>query len=345
MFGVLAVVGIAAIAGAYLIVGPNSMGRRDPEMARPAPEISSITMRLMGSYGPEFAGEMLAEKSGPLAGEAARLALREGASSDEAIASVVDGVDAIGVARADRFLEARAKGAPIVAFAAGFIESPVAFYALKASGIEGAQDFAQKRIGRRAGDDTEVSFEALAAQLGLPRSTMHAASVGADVSMLVRGEVDVWPGHVGEDDYALTKLGADYLVVSPAAYGVHLPGTVYFASERTIRERPQLVRGFLNSVIAGWKRAYADTALSAPTIVAFDNARLTPDSVRFALERQRDYVRPLAARYCEFDERHWRSLQAILLSQRLLDQPVDLSLAVNYQFLEDAYRKPYTFGK
>jgi hypothetical protein len=53
----------------------------------------------------------------------------------------------------------------------------------------------------------------------------------------------------------------------------------------------------------------------------------------------------LAARYCEFDERHWRSLQAILLSQRLLDQPVDLSLAVNYQFLEDAYRKPYTFGK
>jgi hypothetical protein len=69
--------------------------------------------------------------------------------------------------------------------------------------------------------------------------------------------------------------------------------------------------------------------------------------VRFALDHQRDSVRPIAARFCEFDEDHRRSLQEILylLNQRLLDQPVDLSLAVTYEFLNEAYRKPYTFSK
>ena len=147
----------------------------------------------------------------------------------------------IGVARADSFLEARSKGAPIVAFAASFIESPVAFYVLKGSSVRGARDFARSGSAARVGDDTEVSFDALAAKLGLPRSTMREVPVGSDISMLTRGDVEIWPGHVGEDDYALTKLGADYVAVNPSSYGVHLLGSVYFASERTIRERPQLI--------------------------------------------------------------------------------------------------------
>jgi ABC-type nitrate/sulfonate/bicarbonate transport system substrate-binding protein len=251
----------------------------------------------------------------------------------------------IGVARADSFLEARGKGAPIVAFAASFIESPVAFYVLKASGLRGAQDFAGRRIGRRAGDDTEVSFEALVTKLGLPRSITQEIAVASDISMLVKAGVEVWPGHVGKEDYALGKDGADYIAVSPGSYGVHLPGSVYFASEQTILEHPQLIQGFLGSVIAGWQLAYASTSLSAPMIASFDQAKLTTNFVRFALDHQRDSVRPIAARFCEFDEDHWRSLQEILLSQRLLDQPVDLSLAVTYEFLNEAYCKPYTFGK
>ena len=341
----LALFATVALGVAVVIVHSNSIGQKDSETAPPNREPASLSMRLSGRFGPQFAGEMLAARSGPLDGEATRLDLRQGANSEEAIASVVGGADVIGVARADSFLEARSKGAPIVAFAASFIESPVAFYVLKGSSVRGARDFAEKRIGRRVGDDTEVSFDALAAKLGLPRSTMREAPVGSDISMLTRGDVEIWPGHVGEDDYALTKLGADYVAVNPSSYGVHLLGSVYFASERTIRERPQLILSFLKSVIAGWELAYADASLSAPMIAAFDKARLTADAVRFALAGQQDSVRPLAARYCEFDESHWRSLQEILLSQRLLDQPVDLSLAVNYRFLADAYRKPYTYGK
>jgi hypothetical protein len=50
-------------------------------------------------------------------------------------------------------------------------------------------------------------------------------------------------------------------------------------------------------------------------------------------------LRPFGARFGEFDDTHWRALEAILLQQRLLKQPVDLSKALTFEYLRDAYRK------
>jgi ABC-type nitrate/sulfonate/bicarbonate transport system substrate-binding protein len=267
--GVLAVIGFLAVGGAYVAGSSHQSAPSRSDTIRPPSDISPISMRLMGGFGPEFAGEMLAVRAGLFTSEALQVELLEAANSGEAIASSRAGANMIGVARADSFLEARGKGAPIVAFAASFIESPVAFYVLKASGLRGAQDFAGRRIGRRAGDDTEVSFEALVTKLGLPRSITQEIAVASDISMLVKGGVEVWPGHVGKADYALTKQGAEYIAVSPGSYGVHLPGSVYFASEQTIREHPQVIQSFLGSVIGGWQLAYASVSLSAPMIASF----------------------------------------------------------------------------
>jgi len=57
----------------------------------------------------------------------------------------------------------------------------------------------------------------------------------------------------------------------------------------------------------------------------------------FRLEQQRALLRPLGARFGEFDDIHWRSLQAILIQQRLLKEPLELSRAVTYDLLHDAY--------
>jgi ABC-type nitrate/sulfonate/bicarbonate transport system substrate-binding protein len=139
--------------------------------------------------------------------------------------------------------------------------------------------------------------------------------------MLLNGDVDVWPGYVGEEDYALDRQGAGPVLIDPASYSVHLPGTVYFATERTIAERPQLVQHFLNGVVAGWGLAYADYDKSVPMIAAFDEERLAPDYIRFVLDRQREYLRPIAMRFGEFNDAQWRSLQDVLLARRLLDGP------------------------
>src|SRR5208282_1546728 len=99
------------------------------------------------------------------------------------------------------------------------------------------------------------------------------------------------------DSYALNQQNIDYNVIRPASYGLHVPGTVYFATESTIRNDPEFVRRFLQAVLRGWELTYEDYANSIPLIAGFDRARLTPDLIRFSLDQQRENLRPFGARF------------------------------------------------
>jgi len=335
---------LAASAVAIIIAYQLSTPSRSVPLREAAPAVSKASLRLMSSFEPAAAGVMVAAGAGVFDREGLRLEIRPGSNADDPISSVANGSDTFGLTRADTFLVARAKGARIIAFAAGFIASPIVFYALKQSKIRTPLDFPGRRIGYRTDDDSALVYDALVARLGLPQSRIALVPVKDDVSMLLRGDVDVWPGHVGIEDYALNEKGADYNAINPAGYGVHLMGSVFIASEQTIAKHPQLVRRFFDGMIAGWNKVYGEAPTSVPMIVSFET-RLTPEYVRFALDRQSEYVRTLAVRYGEFTDDQWRSLQAMLLSDRRLDATVDLRAAVNYEFLRDAYRKSLTLGK
>jgi ABC-type nitrate/sulfonate/bicarbonate transport system substrate-binding protein len=327
------------LAGAAALAAVGYVFRFQPDVALPVPAaLVSASVRLDGPFDPRFAGEIVAERAGLFARENLRIELRPGAPDADPIRRVAGGDDTIGVAEAERFLLARGAGVPLVAFAAAYLESPVLLYALETSGIRTPYDFAAKRIGHRPGGDTALIYDAMMTKLQLPRGETREVPAGPDPAPLLRGEIDVWPGHVGTEAYAFKQAGIAANVISPASHGVHVPGTVYFASEKTLRDNPSLVRRFLRAVIAGWQLAYEDDAASIPLIVSSDRTTLTPDLVRFALAQQREFLRPLGARFGEFDDTRWRSLQNILLQQKLLKQPLDLSRAVTYEFLRDAYR-------
>jgi ABC-type nitrate/sulfonate/bicarbonate transport system substrate-binding protein len=182
-----------------------------------------------------------------------------------------------------------------------------------------------------------------------PSSSCRAAAcarsrAGADPAPLVGGEVHVWPGVIA-DAWALRQRNFAFAIVAPINFGIHIPGIVYLATEKTLRERPALIRKFLRALIAGWELAYADTAASIPLIASFDERALSPDRLRFELDLQREYVRPLAMRFAEFNQGRWRSLRDVLLIQKRMADPVDLSTAVTYDFLREVYRKPLAYAK
>jgi ABC-type nitrate/sulfonate/bicarbonate transport system substrate-binding protein len=107
---------IAVVAGlAYQIAA-----RQDPRLppGQAAPEASAGSLRLMSGFGPAFAGEMLAARAGLFERAGLRIELRVGGGADDPINSVASGSDMFGMTRADSFLLARGRGAPIVAFAA-----------------------------------------------------------------------------------------------------------------------------------------------------------------------------------------------------------------------------------
>jgi hypothetical protein len=73
-------------------------------------------------------------------------------------------------------------------------------------------------------------------------------------------------------------------------------------------------------------------------LIASDLA-LEPARVRALMEEQRDLLRPMAARYCEFGREQWRQTEDILLSAQRLAEPLDLSAAVDFSVLREAYRR------
>jgi ABC-type nitrate/sulfonate/bicarbonate transport system substrate-binding protein len=309
-------------------------------------KLSGISLRLNGPFGPMYAGEMVAVRSGLFDRAGIRFELKPGDTETDPIALVASGARTLGVTRSDNFLLARSKGVPIVAFAAGDLESSVAFYVLAKSGIHTPLDFFGKRVVRFGGHDTALIYDALLKRLGISRSQIHEISETADVSALINGDVDVWLGHVGKEGYELRRSGISYNIIRPSDFGIHVPGTVYFTTEKMIRNDSSVVQKFVNTVIAGWKLTYADYSKSALMISSFDEKTLSPDRVLFELKARRDTVLPLGRRFGEYDDAQWKQLLGILINQRLIRDPdsVDLSKAVNYDFLREAYRKPITFG-
>jgi ABC-type nitrate/sulfonate/bicarbonate transport system substrate-binding protein len=314
-----------------------------PKESRPNPD--SVSLRLNGPFEPRYAGELVARQSGIFERLGLHLDLKP-ASDANPVTLVSNGTATFGVTRGDIFLVARAKGAPIVAFAAGYLESPVEFYVREKSGIHTPRDFIGKRVARQTGHDTAMIYDAMLARLQISPGQIREISTGTDITAFLNGEVDVWPGHVGKDSLVLQQKGVAYDVIRPTNYGIHVPGTVYFTSEKIIHDHPELVQKFLVAIIAGWNLAYADYTKSVPMILALDEKGVASDQVRFELKDQRDNVLPLGRRFTEFDDSQWKMLLNILIDARLIhdSDSFNLSRAVTYEFLREAYRKPISFG-
>jgi len=304
---------------------------------------TAVSLRLSGLLGPKYAGEIVAARANMFERNGIDIELRESAEGGDPIAAVVSGAATFGVTDSISFLTARDKGQPIIAFAAGLIENSIVFYALEKSGIRAPQDFIGKRVARRAGTGNAILYDALLKNAGLSRSQVRESATDTDLDALLDGKVDVIPGRVGQEGFLLRQKGVPFTVIRVSDYGIHVPDTVYFTTEKFVADRPSVVQRVLQAVIAGWTMTYADTAKSTALIVAAGKG-LTPEQVQFELAAQRDFVMPLSRRVGEFDDQQWKQLRAILTSARLMDGSVDLGRAINYDILKEAYRKPISFG-
>jgi ABC-type nitrate/sulfonate/bicarbonate transport system substrate-binding protein len=336
LLGALVVTGLAS--GLMLLTAPHGAPRAAPVIKREPPP-AALTLRLNAPVDARFAGLLLAVRNGKFAAEDVDVRLEDGRSDADAIDRVVAGKDLVGLARGDRFLRARAEGKPLVAFAAGYLDSPVVFYATDMPGLTGAADFIDRRVGFRRAGDVALIYQALMARLMISRSRVREVSAAVTPAALADGTVDVWTGYINDESQVACHGGMPCKIVRPADFGIHVPGTVYFARERTLRESPELISRFLRGVIAGWQFAYsADgrTALRAAMPAA------AGDQALLDLELQHDFVRPPGRRIAEFDENGWRTLRELLDRAGLLKAPVDLSRAVSFDILREAYRKRLT---
>ena len=281
------------------------------------------------------AGLIVARSAGLFERAGLDVELRSLPSDAQAIAAVTAGFGKVGLVAAESFLRARAGGVAVTSFAAGLIESQVRFYALAAAGIRTPLDLVGKRVAYAPGGESATLYEAMLARLAIPRSRLTEIEMDGGPAALVDGVVDLAPlDEAGE--WGLIEKGARYTTLNPADFGVHMLGQVYFASEASVRDDRDRLDGFLKSLIAGWERIYDDRVASATEIAR--TLGQTPERVQASLDRLRQLLRPMAARYGEFEREQWRQTEDLLMARQVLVAPLDLSAAVDFAFLREAYR-------
>ncbi len=298
---------------------------------------AKVSVRLKWVFDPGFAGEMVAAKAGFFQKHGLNVELQPGGFESDPVRMVAAGADQFGVAGADSFLLARAKGLPLVAIAAGYLQTPVVFYVNADSKIKTPEDFKGMRIGYQAGQDTGTVYEALLAKVGLKKSDVHEIPVKYDFSPFLTGQVDVWPGYAASQSFVLEREKRPYRVITPADFGINYLGTVYFTTEDFAQKNPEIVRNFVAAVIEGWQLTYADYSRAIPLISEYDPKNLSSDMVRFTLDKQKPVILPEGRRFAEYRKEDWVMTQKALLDQKLLPNVIDLDRAVRYDFLTSFY--------
>lgn len=284
------------------------------------------------------AGPIVAGKLGRFAGASVDLELVPGTSDSQAIDSVLQNENAIGLASAIGFLGARASGKPIVAFSASYVQSGGLFYARANSRIYSPRDFEGKVANYRRGTDTALLFDLMLANSNVNRSTIREIEEPLSADALIEAKVDILPGHVGVEAREFAKRGLSYATIDPRRFGVHLLGSVYFCTEKTIRQNRQALVALVQAISAGWEQAYQDYSVTLPMLLGRDHAEWEFGYLRSAMDQQRDYVRPAAARVGDYDRQMWMDLYRVLLQMGIVKDTVDLSRAVSFDILNDAHR-------
>ena len=327
---VISLAALAVVGTVLLFLHPNPPPMRAPTVA---PAIA-VKLLLDGPYGARFAGELSASRQNYFS---SRLDLA--AQPDPDFVQTVARQHAIGVTSGQKFLLASWRGVPVTAFAASFLDTSVAIFTLESSGLRRPADLVGKQVGYRRASEGDVVFDAMMAQLGLPRSQMTKVPERDSFEALRAGQVDAIIAAIDEQPDPSSPTFTKLNVIKPQDYGIHVPGLVYFASNALVHEQPSKIADVLQGLIRGWQFTYADYARSVPVLTGAGAASLNPARLKFELQQLRPLVLPTGGRIGDYDESRWRTLRDILLFAKLGEEDVPLAQTVNYQFLRDVYRR------
>ncbi|WP_342733663.1 ABC transporter substrate-binding protein [Bradyrhizobium sp. B117] len=263
----------------------------------------------------------------------------DGTSDEDTAAAVASNDRLIGQISASGFLRARSLGSKIVAFAASQIVNSVEIYSLPGKPIALPRDLTGKIIGYAPSTDCGPILEAIIRRHALPRSELKVTQEEDLASRLLRGDADVIVGKWEKEGRDLKEAGIRFRTTSPDALGIHVPGSVYIASENMIATHPEIGERFLRGLFAAWDAAYQDFNV----LVGIGDQRVLPDRnpVRVAetMEQLRPFLRPLGTRMGELDLARLRDLQSLLLSQRLMAKSLDFNAAANFTLVQETYRE------
>lgn len=226
--------------------------------------IGAGSLRLFWVKDVEFAGSYIADTNGyyKAAGFSSFTLISGGPTATPVETDLVAGKALFGISSPDLVASAVVRGgAGIKIIGAQFQKNPFALLSMADKPIRTPRDMIGKKIGVQA--TVESVWAAFLKANHINPNSITNVPVQLDPLPLTTGVVDGWVAYITNEPIALRLKGFKVETFLLADYGYPLSGDVYVVSDRTIKERRDVVKAFLRAQIRGWKEALTDPALGA----------------------------------------------------------------------------------
>ncbi len=243
-----------AFAKAGLAVAGLGAAGLHPRLGGAQAKTTTITMQLGWLAGDNQIGEVCAKQLGYFEAEKLNLEINAGGPNIDGVAIVASGRADVGqVSSSPSLMLAASEKIPVQCFAVGCQQHPYAFLSLKKNPVHTPQDLIGKKVGVQA--TGKILLTALLRQNNVPEDKVEVVVVGAEMTPLMTGQVDVFTGWL-TNTTAMRVLGDDYVVMRLWDEGVQLYGLPYYATTDTFARNMEAIVAFTRAAAKGWAYAY-----------------------------------------------------------------------------------------
>ncbi|MBU2954789.1 ABC transporter substrate-binding protein [Marinobacter sp. F3R08] len=300
-----------------------------------ASDLKDVTLRLKWVHQAQFAGFYAAKEKGFYEEAGLNVEIRPGGVDFPAVQMVASGSEDFGITGADQILLAREKGVPIQAVGAVYRKTPFALFALADSGIETLEDLQGKLVGVKLGGNEELTYRAMVQAAGLNKTAIREIPVKYDLSPLLNGQVQAWPGYVINEVISVEEKGHDVNVISPEDYGINFYADTLFTRNDLMESDPAVVQAFVRASFRGWAYALENPEEAARFGLEYSD-RLNFEHELAMMKASIPLLAPEQPPLGNMTEMAWQDLQEQLLSLGFLDEKQELGDVYTNEFLEQA---------
>jgi NitT/TauT family transport system substrate-binding protein len=323
---------------ALALAAPACAGK--PSAPSPAPTQALTPVKLPVGYVPniQFAPLYVAMEKGYFKQAGIDLTLDYSLETDGVKLVAADSLQ-FAIASGEQVLLARAQGLPVVYVMAWYQQFPVAIVAKTDQGIRQPQDLAGKKVGLPGlFGASYIGLRALLSTAGLKESDLTLDSIGFNqVEALIADQDQAIVGYASNEPIVLRSKGYAVDVIKVSDY-VQLAANGLITNEKTIAERPELVRGMARAILRG----VSDATVSPDE--AYEISKKYVEGLEQADEKvQREIMTTSIAMWQpvpgtpalgQSNPAAWENMQKVLLDMGLVTQPLDLSKAYTNEFVK-----------
>lgn len=274
---------LASLALACLGLGTTAVQAQTPD---------KVVFQLDWVPGGDKAGIYAAVKQGFFSAEGLDVTVVSGRGSSDAVTKLATGAADIGVGGLPALMTAVAESnAPVKAVMSIYCKEPDALFTVKGGPIRSLKDVAGKTIATATFSSSNALWPVMLQTLGIDPAQVKLLKVDPSTlaPLLAQGKVDAtinWVTVGPLFDRVLGQAGKDLEVLPWSAYGLDGYGWSVMASDKTIRERPEVLRRFLKALARGIQFAVAN-----PDAAAADLKSMVPEmDVKMAAAEMRSSI-------------------------------------------------------